>query len=58
MANKISSSQVIIMTLIKQLSIIISIILGKIIFKEKNIIKKLLYASLILFGIVITIVSK
>lgn len=58
MANKISSSQVIIMTIIKQLSIIISIILGKIIFKEKNIIKKLLYASLILFGIVITIVSK
>lgn len=58
MANKINSSQVIIMTIIKQLSTIISIILGKIIFKEKNIIKKLLYASLILFGIAITIISK
>lgn len=57
MANKTASSQVIIMTIIKQLSTIISIILGKIIFKEKNIIKKLIYALLILFGIVITIIS-
>ena len=58
LANKINSSQVIIMTIIKQLSVIISIILGKIIFKEENIIKKLLYALLILFGIAITIISK
>ena len=56
-ANKITSSQVIVMTVLKQLSVIISIILGKIIFKEKNIIKKLLYSLLIIIGVIIIIAS-
>lgn len=56
-ANKIPSSQVIVMTVLKQLSVIISIILGKIIFKEKNIIKKLLYSLLIIIGVIIIIAS-
>lgn len=50
-ANENVDSQVIIMTMLKQLSVVISIILGKIVFKEKNIIKKLLYSMLIIGGI-------
>ena len=50
-ANENLDSKVIIMTMLKQLSVVISIILGKIIFKEKNIIKKLLYSLLIIGGI-------
>ena len=56
-ANSIPNSQVIVMTILKQLSVIISIIIGKIVFKEKNITKKLLYSLLIIAGIIITIIS-
>ena len=45
------------MTMIKRLSVIISIILGKILFKEKDIIKKLLYSILIILGIGIMIIA-
>lgn len=55
-ANEIPESKVSIMTLIKQLTAIESIILGKIVFKEKNIIKKLLCSVLIIFGIVLTLI--
>lgn len=55
-ANGIPESQVSIMTIIKQVAAIESIILGRIIFKEKNIIKKLLCALLIILGIVITLI--
>ena len=50
-ANENVDSQVIIMTMLKQLSVIMSIILGKIIFKEKEVTKKLLYSMLIIGGI-------
>ena len=50
-SNENVDSQVIIMTMLKQLSVIMSIILGKIIFKEKEITKKLLYSMLIIGGI-------
>lgn len=50
-ANENVDSQVIIMTMLKQLSVIMSIMLGKIIFKEKEITKKLLYSMLIIGGI-------
>ena len=50
-ANQIESSQVIVITMLNQLSVIISIILGKVLFGEKNIIKKLLYSLLIICGI-------
>ncbi len=53
MANSIQSSQVIVMIVLKQLSVVISIILGKLIFKENNILKKILYSILIIIGVVI-----
>lgn len=56
MANEIPESKVSIMTIIKQFSAIESIILGKIIFKEKNIVKKLLCSILIILGIVLTLI--
>ncbi len=56
MANEIPESSVTVMTIIKQFSAIELIILGKILFKEKNIIKKLLCSILIIFGIILTIV--
>lgn len=56
LANAIPSSSVIIMTLIKQLSAIVTIILGKFIFKEKNIIKRLLCSILIIIGIIIILI--
>ena len=55
-ANSISSSKVIIMSLLKQLSVVFSIILGKIVFDEKDIIKKLLYSAIIIAGAIIMIV--
>ena len=56
MANEIPESKVSIMTIIKQFSTIESIILGKIIFKEKNVINKLLCSVLIVVGIVLTLI--
>lgn len=50
-ANEDLDSQVIVMTMLKQLSVIISILLGKIVFEEKDILKKLLYSLLIIGGI-------
>jgi len=54
-ANEIPESKVSIMTLIKQLSVIEGIILGKIFFDEKNIIKKLLCSLLIIIGLALAI---
>lgn len=56
MANANPDSKVAIMTLLKQISVIEGIILGKIIFKEKNIVKKMLCSILIIFGILLTII--
>jgi drug/metabolite transporter (DMT)-like permease len=56
MANEIPESKVSIMTIVKQFSAIEAIILGKIIFKEKNIINKLLCSLLIVVGIVLTLI--
>ena len=52
-ANQNPDSKVIVMTMLKQLSVVISILLGKLIFNEKNIIKKLLYSILIITGVVL-----
>lgn len=54
--NEIPESKVSVMTLIKQVSAIEGIILGKILFNEKNIIKKLLCSLLIIIGIVLTVI--
>ena len=50
-ANQVAESKVIIMTMLKQLSVIASIILGKALFNENDTLKKLLYSILIIFGI-------
>ena len=55
-ANANPNSKVIVITMINQLSVIISILLGKILFKEKDIIKKLLYSLLIILGVVLVTV--
>lgn len=57
MANKNPDSKLMVMTMIKQISTIDVIVLGKIIFKEKNIIKKLLYSILIFLGIMLILIS-
>ena len=53
-ANSDPSSRVIVMTLVKQCSVIVTIALGKIIYKEKHILYRTLCAILIACGIVIS----
>ena len=55
-ANADPESQVTVMTLIKQSSAIVTVILGKLIYKEKNIVRKLICAGIILLGIAIAII--
>lgn len=50
-ANGYAESKITIMTLIKQSSCFVTIILGRLVFKEKNIAKKALCAAVILAGI-------
>ncbi len=52
-ANGYPESQVTVMTMIKQFSVIISILSGKFIFKEKNILHKTICAVIIIAGILI-----
>ena len=54
-ANESPNSTTVVMTVIKQSSILITVLLGKLIFKEQNIIKRLLCASLVVLGIVISV---
>ena len=54
-ANASPNSSVIVMTPLKQSSVIVSIILGRLIYKEKNILYRTLCALLIICGIVISI---
>lgn len=55
-ANSYPESKVSVMTFIKQLHVIETIILGKFIFGEKNIIKKLLCSLLIILGLVLILI--
>ncbi len=55
-ANADPESQVTIMTLIKQSSAVVTIILGKLIYKEKNIVRKLICAGVILLGIALAVI--
>ena len=52
-ANENPSSKASIIVILKQLSVVISIFLGKFIFKEKDTIKKLLYSFIIILGLII-----
>ena len=56
-ANGYPESQVTVMTLIKQVSVIVAIIGGKLVFKEKNILHKLICAVIIILGIIIGIMG-
>jgi len=56
-ANEIPESKVSVMTLIKRFSTIELIILGKIFFNDKKIMKKLLCSILIILGILITLIK-
>ena len=55
-ANSDPASKVTIMTLIKQSSAIVTIILGKVLYHEKHIAKKLICAGIILAGIALAVV--
>jgi len=55
-ANSYENSTIVVMTLIKQSSVLVTILMGKIIFKEKNIVKRSLCALLVVVGIVISVV--
>lgn len=54
-ANGSSNSKVTVMTLLLQTSVVVTIVLGRIIYKEKNFIYKLLCAGVIISGIVISV---
>ncbi len=55
-ANAAENSSVSAMTLIKQSACFVTILGGKVIFKEENIVKRLLCAVLILFGIFVSVI--
>lgn len=54
-ANGSSNSKVTVMTLLLQTSVVVTIVLGRIIYKEKNFIYKLFCAGVIISGIVISV---
>ncbi len=54
-ANQVPESKVTIMTVLKQISTIEIILLGKLFFKEKNIFKKILCSLIVIIGIILTI---
>ncbi|MCQ2586081.1 MAG: DMT family transporter [Treponema sp.] len=54
-ANGMAESQVTIMTLIKQSSVIVTIIAGKYVFKEKDILHKVICAAIVVAGIIVGI---
>ncbi len=56
MANQIPESKVTVMTLIKQSGCIVTILGGRLVFKEKGMLYKLLCASVIIAGIVIGVI--
>ena len=55
-ANAMPESQVTLMTLIKQSSVIVSVLSGWLIFKEKNILYKLLCSLIVIAGILVPLV--
>ena len=55
-ANSSEYSTVGAMTVLQQISVVVTIILGRIIYKEKNIIYRLLCSGLIITGIIISVI--
>ena len=54
-ANADPDSKVTVMTLIKQCSVLVTIAVGKIVYKEKHILRKLICAGIILAGILLAV---
>jgi len=54
-ANGMAESQVTVMTLIKQSSVIVAILAGKFVFKEKDILHKVICAAIVVAGIIVGI---
>jgi len=54
-ANGMAESQVTVMTLIKQSSVIVAILAGKFVFKEKDILHKCICAAIVVAGIIVGI---
>lgn len=54
-ANKSGESTIVAMTLIKQSSVLISVLGGRVVFKEKNITARLLCAALVCAGVVVAV---
>ena len=54
-ANTYENSTLVVMTLIKQSSVLVTILLGKLIFKEQNVAKRALCACLVIAGIVVSV---
>ena len=57
-ANAAPQSQVTLMTLIKQSSVIVSVLSGWLIFKEKNILYKLMCAAIVILGAIIPLIFR
>ncbi|MCR5118632.1 MAG: DMT family transporter [Lachnospiraceae bacterium] len=55
MANAIPESKVTVMTVLKQSSVIVTILAGRLIFKEKGLAYKLLCAAVVLAGIIVSV---
>ena len=55
-ANSDPNSKVVTMTVLQQVSVIVTIVLGKLIYKEKNILYRICCAALIIVGIVISVI--
>lgn len=56
-ANQSPDSKVTVMTLLKQAGCIVTIVGGRLVFKEKNIVHKLICASIIIIGIVLAVIK-
>lgn len=54
-ANTYANSTLVVMTLIKQSSVLVTILLGKLIFKEQNVAKRALCACLVIAGIFVSV---
>ena len=56
-ANGAQNSKVTVMTLLLQVSVVVTIILGRVIYKEKNFLYKLFCAGIVISGIVIAAIK-
>ncbi len=54
-ANQDPESRVTVMTLIKQCSVLVTIFLGMVLYKEKNIIRKIICSGIIILGIMLSV---